>query len=216
MKKILSYLFEIQIEKTSSSLNPVLEVVLQNGKYALHSQNTNYSHGTLHTLFKRIFRIFSLDWTQINEVLILGFGAGSIAEIIASYKPKCAITGVEIDSKVIELGKKYFGNEQLKNNEIICSSADVFVKNTDKKFDLIIIDAFIDMKVPDELETLEFLKNINKNLNKNGGVIFNKVIYTDEFENQIPELYKLYENVFDSVKLITVMETGKIFFARKL
>ena len=92
----------------------------------------------------RIFRIFSLDWTQINEVLILGFGAGSIAEIIASYKPKCAITGVEIDSKVIELGKKYFGNEQLKNNEIICSSADVFVKNTDKKFDLIIINIAIE------------------------------------------------------------------------
>jgi len=148
-------------------------------------------------------------------VLILGFGTGSIAEIINEYKKTCLITGVEIDSKIIELGFKYFYFQKLKNTEIICSPADEYVKTCIKKFDLVIIDVFIDIKVPDELETNEFMEQVKNSMKKNGLVIFNKVTYTREFKKQIPDLRSLYNNVFGNVELLTIMKTGKIFVSRK-
>jgi hypothetical protein len=61
-------------------------VLYYNGKYSWNSKKTNYSHGSLHSLFKEIFRKSKLYWNEIYEVIILGFGTGSISEIIGKYK----------------------------------------------------------------------------------------------------------------------------------
>jgi spermidine synthase len=211
---ILSYLYPISVEVTSSKWNPVLEIELNGGKYSLNSENTNYSYGSLYSLFKRIFRRLNLDWTKINHVLILGFGTGGLAEIIGRYKPDCVIDGVEIDSKVIELGEKYFKTDLLENVTIHCISADQFLKECQKKYDLVIIDVYQDMKVPEEVETLEFLQSVRNVLLNGGMVIFNKSIFNKKSSEQIPVLKQLYERVFKDLEIITVMITGKIFIAR--
>lgn len=213
---ILSYLFPIHIETTSSLWNSVLEVQLYKGKYVLNSANVNYSFGSLHVLFKKIFRKLKLDWSKINNVLILGFGTGSIATIINQYKPGCAITGVEIDPKVLELGEKYFHTGLLKNVTIHQGSADQFFEDNKEKYDLIIIDAFIDIKVPEELETWQFLTKVKEALRPEGLVIFNKVIYSKTSKEQIKLLKEIYERIFNNLEIMTVMTTGKIFVAKKI
>lgn len=219
MKKvdyILSYLYPITIELTNSPWNPVLEIILYAGKYSLNSENTNYSHGSVHSLFKKIFRKLKLNWNEVNNVLILGFGTGSIAEIIGKYKQDCIIDGVEIDNKVIELGEKYFHTNSLKNVTIHCAAADLFLKNCQKRFDLIIIDVYHDIKVPEELETKQFLVCVKNALNTGGLVIFNKFICTKTSRDQIPSLKELYEKTFKNLKIMTIMITGEIFIAKKL
>lgn len=218
MKKadyILSFLYPVTIELTKSVWNPVLEVVMNAGKYSLNSENTNYSHGSLHTVFEKIFRRLRLNWNEINNVLILGFGTGSIAEIIGRYKQDCLIDGVEIDNKVIELGEKYFHTDLLKNVTIHCASADEFLENCQKKFDLILIDVYLDIKVPEELETEQFLVNVKKALNVGGMVVFNKFIYRKTISDQLPSLTELYEKIFKNLRIMTIMTTGKIFIAKK-
>ena len=217
MKKIdyiLSYLYPVTVEVTGSRYNPVLEIVFYAGKYALNSENTNYSFGTLHTLFNRIFRKLSLNWSAVNNILILGFGTGSIASIIVSYKPDCLIDGVEIDEKVIELGKKYFNTGSLNNVTIHCSAADKYIEDCHKKYDLILIDVYVDMIVPPELETEEFLMKIKNTLNPGGMIIFNKAVYSKTISDQIPALKALYEKTFKSLEIMTVMNSGKIFVVK--
>lgn len=219
MKKvdyILSYLYPVTIEITNSLWNPLLEIVLYGGKYSLNSENTNYSFGSLHSLFKKIFRKLKLDWNGINDVLILGFGTGSITEIIDKYKRDCIIDGVEIDNKVIELGEKYFHTDLLKNVTIHHASADQFLEDCQKKYDLIIIDVYIDMRVPEELETEQFLIRVKNTLRIGGLVVFNKYVYSKTTRDQIPSLEKLYEKIFKNLKIMTIMITGKIFIAKKL
>lgn len=219
MKKvdyILSYLYPVTIEITNSLWNPLLEIVLYGGKYSLNSENTNYSFGSLHSLFKKIFRKLKLDWNGINDVLILGFGTGSITEIIDKYKRDCIIDGVEIDNKVIELGEKYFHTGLLKNVTIHHASADQFLEDCQKKYDLIIIDVYIDMRVPEELETEQFLIRVKNALRIGGLVVFNKYVYSKTTRDQIPSLEKLYEKIFKNLKIMTIMITGKIFIAKKL
>jgi spermidine synthase len=213
---ILSYLYPVAIEQTSSLWNPVLEIVLYGGKYSLNSKNTNYSFGSLHSVFIRIFKRLKLNWNDINNVLILGFGTGSVAEIVSKYKRDCIIDGVEIDSKVIELGEKYFNTKSLKNVTIHCASADQFLKDCQKKFDLIIIDVYLDLNVPKELETDRFLVYVKNAMNIGGIVIFNKFINSKISRDGFPTLVELYEKTFGNLKMMTVMGTDKIFIANRL
>lgn len=210
----LSYLYPVTIETTRSDWNPTLEIVLQGGKYSLNSENTNYSYGSLYSLFKRIFRKLKLNWGNVNNVLILGFGTGCVARIINRNNPDCIIDGVEIDNKVIELGNKYFHTDTLKNVSIHCLSADNFVRNCNKKYDLIIIDVYLDIDVPPELETEEFLIRVRDALNRGGLLVFNKFIYSKTTKTQVERLKELYSKIFRDIDVITVMLTGKIFIAK--
>ena len=212
--KILSYLYPKNICTTSSELNSLLEVVYQDGRYQLNSVTTNYSYGGLYELFKLIFRDVKIDWVKVNEVLILGFGTGCTVPLIRSYSTDCHIVGVEIDEKVIELGKTYFDTEKLTNTVVVCDSAVNFIASTNQKFDLVIIDVYVDNVVPKEVETITFLQNLKMTLNQDGMVIFNKLICSREVKHQIPALEHLYRTIFDIVELRTIMQTGAIFVAR--
>jgi len=67
----------------------------------------------------------------LNNCLILGLGGGDAAKIINKKWPKARITGVEIDQKVVEVGKKYFGLDKIKNLEIVVGDAIDYVENPD-------------------------------------------------------------------------------------
>lgn len=212
---ILSYLHPVFIEQSHSKHNPVLEVTFYAGKYLLNSQNANYSNGSLNALFEKAFRKSKLNWDEINNALILGFGTGSVAAIINKHKADCIIDGVEIDKKVTELGEKYFDTGSLKNVTIHCTAADIFLEGCQKKYDLIIIDVFHDMMVPEELETEQFLSCMSDTLNVGGIVIFNKMIYSQASKDQLMSLKKMYEKLFIDLRVITVMFTNKILIAKK-
>jgi len=219
MRKIdflLSFLYPITVLRTSSPCNRVLDIMLSAGKYSLNSENTNYSYGSLHTLFEKTFRKLKLNWNEINHGLILGFGTGSVAGIINKYNQNCIIDGVEIDMKVIELGEKYFNTNALKNVSIHCVNAVGFLQNCQKKYDLIVIDAYADIHVPEEIESEQFLVCVKNAMNIGGKVIFNKFNHSKASRNQIPKLKELYEKVFENVEVLTIMTTGKIFIAEKL
>lgn len=112
---IFSYLIPLIIEKRNGEISQTLEIGMVNGHYTLDTSTVNYSYGGLHTLFLNVFKKFKIREREFHNVLILGFGAGSIVSILKEdYKKKCAITAVEKDKIVIELGKKYFNTDRFK------------------------------------------------------------------------------------------------------
>jgi len=214
MKKtdfFLSYLYPVTIESTGSKWNPVLDVVLSAGKLSLNSRNSNYSYGSLYLLFEKVFRKVSIRWERINRVLILGFGAGGAAEIINRYSRDCRIDGVEIDEKVIELGRKYFSLDHLDNVSVHVTGAFEYVKKCNSDYDLIIIDVYQDMDVPPEIESEEFLAGIRKILSPGGLAISNKFIHDRQSMDQVGKLSALYIKVFGNLEVMNLMLTGKVF-----
>jgi spermidine synthase len=212
--KFLSYIYPITIESTNTDFNTSLEVEYSNGKYKLNSANANYSYGGLYDLFNLVFKQVTIEWSCISNVLILGFGAGCTVPLIRGRSPNCRIVGIEIDQTVIDLGEKYFGIKQYTDITVLCNSAFDFVTNSNQSFDLIIVDVFIDLEVPKEVESLIFLQNVKRILSINGLVIFNKLIPTKAHRNQIPDLKKLYEEVFEEVHIHSMMDISRIFVAK--
>jgi len=212
----LSYIYPVTVERTGSRWNPFLEVVIEGGILLLNSRNTNYSFGSLHTMFKKAFHRLNLRWKKINSALILGYGAGCVAETILKNNPGCLIDGVEIDSKVIEICWRYFHFNNDEKVTLYCEEATKFIEKCNKRYDLIVIDAYNDAAVPEGVETDRFISQIRDRLCDNGMVLFNKYIVSKESREQLPDLVKRYSEVFGNCSVLTIMGSGKIIVSKKI
>lgn len=171
MKKILSYLWP-STQRFSSEINGTLEVTYINGKKVLDAENANYSYGLLQKILE--FGLDKVDLKSVKNLLLLGMGGGSIIKSLReNYRYTKNIVAVEIDPKVIEIAKEEFGIAQSTNQKIVQADAFEYVHNCDKRFQLIIIDLFIDTQVPTKFYEKEFCQNVAKWLDNDGFVIFN-------------------------------------------
>ncbi|MFI5203040.1 MAG: spermidine synthase [Flavobacteriales bacterium] len=209
LRKLVSYLVPVSVEKRKSTISPGLEVTLLKGKYVLDSKNVNYSFGGLHEVFSDSFKHYNIRNRKINTVLILGFGAGSVASILQhEYKKECAITGVEKDPEVLELAKKYFGLEKYNNLILYCEDALEYVKRCSDTFDLIVIDVFIDNLVPGSFHAHDFLTGVKRLLNKNGIVFFNKISNSPELKIEVAALAAEMNKSMGRVEKLTLKLHG--------
>lgn len=191
------------VEATTGKVSSYLEVTKYQGKYQLNSLNVNYSYGSLHTIFERLFIKIKIDQYDFSNILILGMGAGSVISLLRkTHNIKVPITAIENDSVVIELSKKYFDIGKYSNLEIINSDAFDFVSNTQNQYDLIIIDLFIDNEVPMIFSGDEFLQGIKKITTNNSCIIYNKMTELPLHKKEMVELYRNFESIFPGTTLM--------------
>lgn len=216
-QKYLSYFYRIVVEKTTSDFNPGLTVAIQNGKYVLNSKNSNYSFASLHRVFQQA--LAKIEWSKksVDSVLVLGCGAGSIPTIVYQelhLNPK--IDAIEIDEKVIALGNKYFGLNQFPNLTIIVADALNFVKTTNKKYDLILVDLFKGINVPEEFLAPQFFEQLKNLVTNNGEILFNFVAYNYETKQKEKELEKKLMKIFPNhTKTYSFESINRIFHLKR-
>ena len=184
-KKWLSYLTEFHIEDAPSDLNPALHVCLVNGRYQLCTENAIYSFGDLYNNFGDAFKKVRLEQLPGKEVLILGFGMGSIPILLEKkMAKKYHYTGIEIDEEVIYLASKYILDELQSSIALICADAAKWVDQCEQRFDLIAIDLFLDDVIPHVFEQAAFLRQVQGLLNPKGLLLYNRLAYTlNDVEN---------------------------------
>lgn len=97
-----------------------------------------------------------------QTVLLLGLAGGSNARLINKRFPKAKITAVEIDPAMVEIGKKYFAFDKIKNMKIVVEDALDFVNRLGPKdhFDLVLLDCFEGKYIPVKLENLDFIQKL--------------------------------------------------------
>ncbi|TDO71237.1 spermine/spermidine synthase [Flavobacterium chryseum] len=184
IQKIFSYIIPIKIFKKKSARSKTIEVTWANGELVLDSENTNYSYGSLQRILRYGLRNIGYEKiTKMDHILLLGVAGGSVIKTLVDeveYKGK--ITGVEIDSDIIQIANQYFNLDKIKQLEIIIDDAFEFVLKTKDNYDLIIIDVFEDIKMPNFLFETFFTERILFLLKNMGFVIFNTMIL-DEAHN---------------------------------
>lgn len=213
--RICSYLFPWLVEQRVGGISPFLEVWLIDGKYQLNTKKANYSFGNLHTVFASVFKKRNIAQQIVNEVLVLGFGSGSVASILQEEQGiVCAITAVEKDPVVIELGHTYFDIDRFKHLKLICDDALSFVQNDHGSYDLIVVDLFIDLDVPPGFYDEKFLFALHRLLKENGFLYFNSIPYSAALEDQVNVLEQRMRLIFRQVEIekLTIEGTGNWVF----
>lgn len=195
--RMLSYLTEIQIEFIQSDYNTDLQVLLKNGRYQLCAPHAIYSYADKYDNFRLTFERLQLETNTINNVLLLGFGLGSIPYMLEKkFGKKYAYTGVELDEAVIYLASKYVMDELKSEIELIHADAYAFISQNKIKYDLICVDIFIDDKIPEIFLTKEFLYLASETLSKNGCILFNHLAHN---VSDITQAKAYFNDIFSKV-----------------
>ena len=196
-KKWLSYFFEMHIESAPSELNPHLYVSLKNGRLQLCTANAIYSYEDLYDNFTKTFARFRKDFEVGNEILILGFGLGSVPIIMEKmFEKSFQFTGIEMDESVIYLANKYALPKINSPIQMINANAFAFAFQSAQKYDVIIMDVFIDDVIPDDFESTDYLEALKCLLKPNGILLYNRLALSDE---DLEKTTVFFENEFKSV-----------------
>ena len=219
IQKIFSYLIPIKIFKKKSARSKMIEVTWANGELVLDSENTNYSYGSLQRILRYGLRNIGYKTiVDMDHILLLGVAGGSVVKTLVDeieYKGK--ITGVEIDSDMIQIANDFFNLNQIKQLEVIIDDAFEFVLKTKQKYNLIIIDIFEDTKMPNFLFERFFSERICSLLRDQGFVLFNTMIL-DEAHNVRNRNYiaEINPKLFSSKMLPRIEDHNELIIIEKV
>ena len=218
LAKFISYFIPINVVKKNSSVSKTLEVTWNNGELVLDSKNTNYSYGSLQRILRKGLKYIGYERIRTFEsILILGIAGGSVIKtLVNEIKYKGKITGVELDSDIIDIANTYFKLNEIKTLELIIDDAFEFVLKTKSKYDLIIIDIFQDTIMPNFLFEDFFINRVNFLLNINGFILFNTMVINKKDEIRNLE-YKNKFSVNYSLRMYPKVEAhNELFTIKKL
>ena len=116
----------------------------------------------------------------LQRVAILGNAAGTTARALGVYYPDAEIDGVEIDAAVSGVGRTYFGMDDNPRLRVHDVDARPFLRATDERYDLIVVDAYHQPYVPFYLATREFFRLVRERLRPGGVVALNVAAVPDD------------------------------------
>jgi spermidine synthase len=133
--------------------------------------NPPYDTRVSYTNAFHLARIFK---PALRNILIIGGGGGIGARKFVTDDKNVVVDLIEIDQRVIDLGRKYFYLEPGDRLRIHVEDGRSFVRRSNTKYDLVILDAFtIGGQIPFHLTTREFFHEIEQTLSPDGVVLAN-------------------------------------------
>lgn len=109
---------------------------------------------------------------DIHRIAIVGLAAGTTARQAAAVFPNAVIDGIEIDPKIVEVGREYF-DMNLPNLNVIIQDGRWGLASSPEKYDLICVDAYRPPYIPPHLTTQEFFQIAADHLNPDGVLAIN-------------------------------------------
>jgi predicted membrane-bound spermidine synthase len=115
---------------------------------------------------------FAVTGRAPRSIAILGGAAGTIARAYGRFHPSARVDLVEIDGDLLDVGKRLF---DLRGPDLHLHRADArpFLRASDRRWDVIYVDAYRQPYIPFYLATREFFALARDRLNPGGSVIVN-------------------------------------------
>lgn len=110
-----------------------------------------------------------------DRMLMLGGGAFTLPQHLATTYPHTHIDAVEIDPQLATIAKEHFQYQSPKNVTIIADDARAFLGYTKQTYDIIIVDVYSDVSVPFAVATTEYTAALKSHLQPGGAVVVNMI-----------------------------------------
>jgi spermidine synthase len=109
----------------------------------------------------------------LERVAILGNAGGTTARAMGVYYPEADVDGVELDPAVTDAGRRFLGLGDNPRLRVHTADARPFLRRTEERYDLIVVDAYRPPYVPFYLATREFFALVREHLAPGGIVALN-------------------------------------------
>jgi len=178
---VRSFVHKQVLEQSRSGERMPVRVVRKNGRLRLDGVSVNYSFGTLHAIFAEALRRVGIRARAPRSVLLLGLGAGSVVALLRrTHAIEAPIVAVECDAEVLRLAEQYFGLARWRALEVVMKDALEFVRDDPRTFDLVVVDLFVDARVPRPCREAPFLRALRQRLANGGLLLFNTIPNPDD------------------------------------
>ena len=137
-----------------------------------------------------------------SDVLILGLGTGTFAEQCLEYFPGCSVTGVEIDQKIVDISREYFGLPE--EVEAIVGDGRAWLTASEEKWDVIMVDAYQDITIPFQMSSVEFFTEVYGHLRPGGVMVVNMSMRSEKAGSMNEYLMDTIQSVFPYCRAVKV------------
>ncbi len=169
--------------ETESSYN-YIQVLEQSGYYLLrlnegqgihsvyHPDQNNYFGPWEQVMVAPFFNNPEVNVEDIQSMAIVGLAAGTSARQAALVFPNIKIDGYEIDPKIVDVAREYFGMnmEQL---TVYTQDGRWGLSTSNNIYDIVSIDAYRPPYIPWHLTTREFFQEVYDHMDSDGVMVIN-------------------------------------------
>ena len=184
----------------------------------LESEKANarylYNNGVLHSVFPAETLFGFTVWSHMvppfkpEQTLILGYGGGTVAELMRKVWGPCKITGVDTErseDRYVEYRMKIMDAKAF----VWESTADGFFKNklinTNPKYDYICIDLWNGDKVAEFIYDVEFVVRIKE--------MATKLVCINVLTKEVPRLRPYYDYGFNFCRTVPIEANSVIWWS---
>jgi spermidine synthase len=143
---------------------------------------------------------------QVDSLLLIGSAAGTIPRQYSAVYGDLPIDGVEIDPRIIQVGRQWFDMNQ-PNLNAVAGDGRYYLANVDKRYDVIGVDAYRPPYIPFHLTTIEFFRQIREHLTDQGVVIVNAARTATDY-SLVNALASTMTAVFPTVYVLDAPDYG--------
>ncbi len=193
--------FCIRTEDVSADTsNPVRMMVLDHLVHGLSARNEPtvmfYPSAAMIDLISRT-RMGRTDF----DVMMIGGGTFSLPRAWAARTPPARVTVAEIDPMVTAVAARDFWFDPA-TARVLAEDGRTTLTREDKRYDVIVGDAFTDIAVPPHLVTREFFELVRSRLAPDGVYLMNVIDHADRMQ-ALAALVHTLDQVFPSVEIWT-------------
>jgi spermidine synthase len=132
-----------------------------------------------------------------GSILVLGLGGGAIPSLLHSILEKSVIDVVEIDPEIPAIAKKYFYFSISERLRLFIDDAFFFIRDTDKNYDIVLMDAYIENQIPETVDSTAFFAEAARVLAPKGIFVANLMTVNKEhFENIIERMSGIFKDIW--------------------
>ncbi|NWF63565.1 MAG: fused MFS/spermidine synthase [Chloroflexi bacterium] len=203
----------IQVQQQNSYT--ILKLNDGQGVHSIYHPDTLYYNGPWEQFLVGPFFYEERNPDAIQHMAIVGLAAGTAArQATIVYGEDLHIDGFEIDSKIVDVGRKYFGMT-MPNLNVVIGDGRLGLDRSQTKYDIIAIDAYRPPYIPAHMTTVEFFEICASHLADNGALTLN-VGSTPGDRRLINGLATTMAQIFPTIHIMDIPGTlNTMIFATK-
>jgi spermidine synthase len=145
----------------------------------------------IHAMFDFLFQLGARD------VLMIGCGGGTLATMLDRIGAR--VTVVDIDPRAFKIARRHFHFP--KHIETHVADGARYLRRDPKKYDAIVLDAFIGHSIPPQFLRAPFLKSAKAHLKRGGMLLLNSTV--DDDEDRTPDdIARKLKKIWKQVRLL--------------
>ena len=137
------------------------------GVHSIYSTDTLDYGGPWEQFLVGPYFYANADPSQVKRIAIVGLAAGTTARQATAIYGPIPIDGYELDPKIVEVGRRYFG-EDLDNLAVHIGDGRWNLERSPERYDIIAVDAYRPPYIPPHMTTQEFYRICEEHLTEHG------------------------------------------------